>query len=277
MAADRLTLPIAIAVAAAIALGGCGGDDEQSSAGGTGPAAPKPSTDSVPGRANEKRRDDRGASANAQRGRKRGNAGRSKRKRHPRTRADALRRIPPRLRAKVVKHYVRVVLSAFDLKASRIRVSYGGIAVDLTLPGPEACKTRPDELRRILKALRQAVPYPRTVDISVAGNDQPLAAYRASCEQRAAPRGRGRVVFSKSGSHVYQTRPFRIRSKRWTIEYVSEGSFFQVFVFRGKRGQPGPITETRPGSGKRTYKGAGRFRLYISGSRDWTVRVRDGG
>lgn len=67
--------------------------------------------------------------------------------------------------------------------------------------------------------------------MAAAGTDESLSAYLARCERQSLPGSRGRVVFSKSGSRLYQTGPFR----------------------------------------------PGKFKLYISGSRDWTVRVRDGG
>jgi hypothetical protein len=181
------------------------------------------------------------------------------------------------LRTKLVRHYTRVVLAASDLRASAVRVSHGGVNVEVTLLRRSACRAAPDEDARILRNLKNAVPYPRSLRVGVDGTGQSLREFLATCPPQTLPGAEGRIVYRKSGSRVDETAPFRIRSKRWAVEYVNSGSFFKILVVKGKKGQPRPISRHRPASGKRVYHtGPGTFKLYISGSRDWTVRVRDG-
>lgn len=272
-----VTGQVLLAIASAVAWGACGGDAEEDAARDSGPGSTVATTAERSGPGGG-RREGRADSRPGRGERKASRNGPTTGKRRPRDRPEALRRLPPRLRAKVVRYYTRVVLAAFDLKATRISVSYGGAEVTVILTRRTACRAHSDEADRILRGLRDAVPYPRTVTVRVAGTDESLGAYLARCERQSLPGSRGRVVFSKSGSRLHRTGPFRISSKHWTVEYTNTGSFFQVFVFKGKQGQQNPISRRKPGSGKRTYRtGPGKFKLYISGSRDWTVRVRDGG
>jgi hypothetical protein len=259
----------------ALLFAACGGDDEGTAsrphrngiaadAGTRAGGSPKPGTD--------RKREDDG------RGRGARHDGAPAIKRPPKSRREALRRLPARLRAKIVRHYTRVVLDAFDLRSSTISVSFGGVEVDVTLSRRTACRARPDEAERILRALRRVVPYPRSVTIAVTGTNEPFATYLSRCAAEAPPGGRGRIVFRKSGSRLHQSHPFRIASKRWSIEYSTTGTFFQVYVLKGKRAQRDPISSRRAGSGRKTFSnGPGKFKLYISGSRDWTVRVRESG
>lgn len=259
---------IALALAGGIALTRGGSDDDAERS-----ARPEPATASPAG----KKRTEAGSESKTRpRARTRPRA-KTRRKRGPRTRAEALRRLSPKDRRKLVMHYALVALDAFDLHGARVQVPLGGRVVRATLPKRVACRAHADQAARLLRALRDTIPFPRTVTVAVAGSGEPLGSYLAKSCKRSPPRGgKGRTVLLKRGSHVLRTKPFRIRSKRWTIEYESNGTFFQIFVFKGKAPQPDVINETKPGSGKKTFRGPGKFTLNIAGANDWTVRVRDG-
>lgn len=275
---------LALGLAAALGLGACGDDDEAPSASSSKPVentgdgersggssqkdGSAPAKDSVGS-------DDGGAKA--ARGASERSSKTTRSKRRALTRAEALRRLPRKHRARYVKRFAKIIVAASDLEGGKVDVSYGGVAVRVALPAKVACRAEPNEGDRILRSLKRVVPYPRSVTVSVAGSSQPLPAYLASsCKRRELPGGQGRTVLRLSGSGVQQTKPFTIRSKRWTIEYVSKGSFFSIFVRKGRRPQRAVTSEETSQSGKETYRGPGKFTLQIAGTRPWTVRVRDG-
>jgi hypothetical protein len=230
-------------------------DSKQSSSQG------KPSTSDSPAR----------SSADAPKSKRKG-------KRHL-TRAEVFRRLPVKYRARAVRHYVRVVLSALDLKSASVLVPRGGASFKVTLTEKLACRAHPDEAERILKGVQDAVPYPRTatVVVATATGEVPISVFGSGdCEPLEPPAGTGRVVFRASGERGSETtKPFRITTKRWTVEYANRGTYFQVWAFKGKKGQPNPIGRRSPGSGKQVYKGPGTFTLNISSLGDWVVRIRE--
>ena len=255
---------IVVAAALLVAAGGCGGDDEEKPKPSAGPAAPPES----------RALDDR-SSGDEQAKAERDEEKKSKHKprRPPRTPEEAVARLPESKRIKLVARAAKLVVKAYDFEGARTSVTGGGRSVSIALPPGQACKARPDEAERILARLKEYTTYARTVTITVGG--QPLRPYlAANCKRASLPGRGGRTVFTKSGSGQYQGKSFKIRSKSWAIDYVNTGGFFQVFVF-GKNSAP--ISTTKPGAGTQRYEGPGTFRITVSGIRDWTVRVRDGG
>lgn len=257
----------ALAIGLILALGGCGGGDDDGDSG-----APATGGDPLAREADQREGTKTKKDSTEEKSRKDEDDDRSKRP--PRSTEETLGRLKPELRNRIIRDFAKIVLKAFDLQGSRVTVSASGRVVSVVLARKDACKARPDEAKRILAALRQSVEWPRTVKVSVAGSPQPLGAYvAANCAKRTLPGGRGRVVLVKSGSNLFQTKPFKITSKTWSVEYVNSGSYFQIFAL-GSRPQTFSTKKAR--SGTKRFKGPGTFRLHISGSRDWTVRVRDG-
>lgn len=276
---------LAFGLAAALGLGACGGDDEAPSAANS-KSAESTREGGKSGGSSEKdgtvRARDSGGSdgdgAEPASGSSEKSSKTTRSKRRELTRAEALRRLPRKHRARYVKRFAKIIVAASDLGGGKVDVSYGGVAVRVALPAKVACRAEPNEGDRILRALKKVVPYPRSVTVSVAGSSQPLPTYLAStCKESELPGGQGRTVLRLSGSGVQQTKQFTIRSKRWTIEYVSKGSFFSIFARKGRRPQRAVTSEETSQSGKETYRGPGKFTLQIAGTRPWTVRVRDGG
>lgn len=203
---------------------------------------------------------------------------RSKQPAKKRSAEKTLRRLPGRSRAGLARGIVPGVLKLLGFKKARVRVSPSGDAITVIIARAEACTAGPSDEARIAKRIKEPpLSFVRTVRVTVEGSGRRLTDYVAAhCKPRTIPRGRGKVVYEQSGSGIVRTEPFKIRAKRWTIEFENLGSFFQVFVYKGRKLQMTVISETRRGAGKKTFKGPGRFKLNISGSGDWTVRVRDG-
>lgn len=198
---------------------------------------------------------------------------------HPRSkrvsRAHALARLDSRGRERLAEAGVRRVLLGLDFRGARVRASARGTVAEVVLLASQGCRAHRDEGHRILAAARDMVPYLRTVTVTV--GDDAIATYQArECKPIELPPGAGQEVLTQNGSGADQTKEFTIRSDRWTVEWVNRGTFFQVWALKGDEAEEGPIVANTPGSGSRSFRGPGTFRLAVSGSGDWTVQVREG-
>lgn len=261
-------------VVLAAAVAACGGSDTDSGeAARTGTTA----TDNGGRAAQPSRtsgRDAKKASAGneTQGGRKQ----RAGKKRRP-TLETAVARLSPAKRLRFFRRALAPLLKNVGITGSVITLSADRRTLTITVPVHRACRATTTDQRRITRSVREVLPFIERV-VTVVQGGQSLASYVASnCDRAQLPTGQGQVVFEKSGYGSFRSKPLRIRSKRWTIEYAHQGSFFSVFVARGASGdryEPETVISQRPGSGRKRYKGPGTFRLNINGSGDWTVRVR---
>jgi hypothetical protein len=125
--------------------------------------------------------------------------------------------------------------------------------------------------------LKQVAPFLSTVTVGVADSGQSLSHYiTARCASSRLPSGPGRVAYTRTGRGAVTIGAFTVHARRWTIDFENDGAFFAAFVLRNGRPLPEVITATRRSVGSKIFNGPGSFRLRISGSGRWIVRVRDG-
>jgi hypothetical protein len=196
----------------------------------------------------------------------------------PESLEEAVRRLPKPKRLRALRQRLRPILENAGIAGATVALSSDRKTLTLTVPASQACDATTTDEGRLAEGVREVLPFVRDVRILVAGGT-PLEDYAAShCERPALPPGRGRVVLEQSGFGSTTSKAFRIRSERWAVEYAQQSDFFSIFVAKGASGQRyerGTVISQSPGSGRKTYKGPGTFRLEINGSGDWTVRVRE--
>ena len=269
--AARLT---ALLLVALIALAGCGGDDDSAEPGAEVTAGPE--TNAAPGKSTGRmsKREKDGAGENGYEAKQKPAA----KKPAPESAEEAVAQLSPSARIRALRKLLRPVLKTYGLSVRRatITLSDDRRTVTISVPASQACRASTTDPERFTGVVRDAFPFVNVVRVVVDG-DQELADYAASnCNRKTLPpSGGGRVVFERSGYGNFDTKPVRIRSKRWVIEYAHQGDFFSVFVSKGGEYDPKVISDRRPSSARKSYKGPGTFKLNINGSGDWTVRVRE--
>lgn len=259
----RVAVPLCLAalLAAALAVSACGGDDaagtsERSTTSGKPPA--------------------RGDSSSPDRGAKRGARKGSRKRRASKGRSGGGPAVPPEKRKAVAEKTARIVLTIFGYRNADVSATRDGTRVAARIAASEACEGSAGE-SRIAARIRKAAPFVRTVEVTAGGNGQSLSGYvRSRCAPLRLPGGTGRVVLTKKGSGPTTTKTFRVRSRRWTIEYANGGSFLQVLPMKDSLPTLGVVSVTERGAGRKVQKGAGRYSLQINGMGRWAVRVRDG-
>jgi hypothetical protein len=261
---------VTAAVAAILAGGGCGGDDGD-------PTASVRSVSSTPGELPRTVGGDGKA-------RTRGEAG----KPTPRGRAavkkqlakrfeQVAKRLPPRRRVRLATQVTEAVMNRYGFRSARASATGGGWGVRVTIPAGEACTAQARDERVLVDAVRDGVPWLRSVQVVAGEGGQPLSSYvRRSCRPLTLPGGRGPVVLTQRGSSLQRTKLFTIRSRRWTIEYVNLSGFLRVHL--GKDGAPTgtQFYTAKRGVGRWVASGPGRFGLNVTSLGPWTIRVRDG-
>ena len=201
----------------------------------------------------------------------------SRRRKRPRSFADAAAAVPESQRARVAKKTAALTFKILGFHPAQLTVTPTGDAVRATVTASDACSNDPGSEGTITTRIRQALPFVRSVRITVVPSGQPLAQYvRAGCRQLGLPGGRGPVVLTLRGSNFADTKPFTVHSRRWTVEYVNSGSFLQVFPLKGDEPGPGAFTVSKRKAGRQVMTGAGTYRLRIGAMGGWVVRVRDG-
>ena len=166
----------------------------------------------------------------------------------------------------------------FGLQAQTLSATPNGDTIKATIPAADACSTGPDVQRKVAARIRQAVPFVRTVQITVGGTGKSLDDYsRTSCSGLGLPAGgKGRVLLTLRGSSFKTTQSFTVHARRWTVEYVNGGKFLQLFPIKGGLPTTGAFTATARGAGRHVFTGAGTYTLRIGSLGSWVVRVRDG-
>jgi hypothetical protein len=187
------------------------------------------------------------------------------------------RGLSPAQRIALARGAARSVLMQVGFSEAAIDVGGEGRTVAIAIPAGSACTASPGDETRIVHQLEQVAPFLSRVTVGVAGSGQSLSSYAtARCPSSALPSAPGRVAYHQTGRGFATTGSFAVHSPRWTIDFENDGAFFAVFVLRSGKPLPRVITETQRSAGSKTFSGPGSFRLRISGSGRWTIRVRDG-
>lgn len=170
------------------------------------------------------------------------------------------------------------LLKVLGFDGARVEIGSDGRNVGVVFSAKQACTASPKDETRISERVRESLFFVRSVTVTVEGSGRTLARYIASsCKRKAIPKGKGKVVFERSGHGFEKSKSFRIRGKTWTIEFENNGKVLQVFLYKDGQLSSAPIQSNRREVGKKTLRGPGTFRFDISGSGDWTIRARDAG
>lgn len=167
-------------------------------------------------------------------------------------------------------------LAVFGLEG-RVRVLDEGRVAILFVARSSACDALPADESRIREFLMDAHPSIRKVVVKVAGTGESLSSYvSANCTVPKLPGGRGKTVYRIKGESFVTSETFRIRKRKWAIDYRAEGARLFMLVYRGDEVIAPGIGQRQRGTGSQKYKGRGLYHIEIRGSGHWTVRVREG-
>jgi hypothetical protein len=282
----RITQPgaVAIAVTVALAAAGCGGENEKPATSiESAPTTPR-SASSDPASKPPRRAGGRGASPNDPRRpadgapssptlpAQPGAGGASELQRGV---ARAIRRLPRGKRDSYVRSSALVVLAGFGFEGKRVVFDAAGTGVRAAIPRGQACSARAETEGNVAKVMRSSIPWLTYMQVVVEPGGQRLSQYvRANCRAPALPSGRGEVLLSTQGVGPGKTRQFRVRSRRWTVEYLNGGRSLHMLVLRDGYATGASLDATRRGPGRRTFSGPGTFSLQIASTGEWVVRVR---
>jgi hypothetical protein len=198
--------------------------------------------------------------------------------RHRRAQAHARgRKLSPAQRIALARAAALGALTLAGFPPTGIDVGANGSTVAIAIPAGSACTAQPGDEARIVHQIEQGAPFLSEVTVGVTGSGRSLSSYiSARCPSSGLPSGRGRVVYRQTGRGFLTTSLFTVHARRWSIDFENDGTFFAAFVQRNGKFQPQAIVARQRAVGSKTFAGAGSFRLRISGSGRWTVRVRDG-
>lgn len=173
-------------------------------------------------------------------------------------------------RRQLVLRYTNASLDLLQLQASKIATKDGARSVAISLAPEAACKAERGDDERLSVALKHALTFVKTADVTVGGKT-PLSRHLAD----GCGPGSGPVVLQQNGVGRTRTTPFTINGRKWTIDFEAQKGFFFIRVLSGNElvRQIG----VEPGTpNRRTLSGPGTFRLQIRTNREWSVTVRDG-
>jgi hypothetical protein len=178
---------------------------------------------------------------------------------------------------KVATGTATAVLAIFGFRTTSVTASGDGSAVHATIASAQACDAVAATEHQVAARIEHVVRSVRSVTISVSGTNESLSQYDArSCTFLRIPGGPGRIVLTLHGVGFFNTRSFRIHSRRWTIGYIDKGRFLELFASKGSLPTGKPILAISHSAGRRIEYGAGTYSLRIMGLGYWVVQVRDG-
>lgn len=194
----------------------------------------------------------------------------------PRTRQEALRRLSPELRPRAIAALAPGVVVKLGYTGAHVTSDAHGRLIRVAVPRSQACAGGPRGEARMVRGLKRTLPFVREVTVTIEGSAFSLSGYAAgNCKPLRVPSSRGRVVFEQNGAGFLDTKPFKIRTRRWTLEFANYGNFIQIFILRGKKLLPMVARRAKPGGSRKTVRGRGTFSLKIGAAGSWTVRVRE--
>lgn len=180
----------------------------------------------------------------------------------------------------VIETLVRSALEGYDLTVLDIQVLNDGRAVTAIVGRQNACNFVASQEMGVVAQIKRGVPGLKSVRFEVEGTGQELGYYVVGCKTPDMPSGRGQVVFEHAGVNgPYTSKRFRIKGKRWALEWVNETSSLTVLVVPVGGESKGeyfkPVSSQKRESDRYDYKGRGIFKLKLHGAGGWRVRVKD--
>lgn len=167
------------------------------------------------------------------------------------------------------------VLKLLGFRNPVVKVDRPATTVTVLIAANEACGHNRATERKVQSGIKHAIHFVRTVNVLV--GSQSFSSYAtANCKPVVLPNVSGKLVYSASGHTGDTTTPsFTISGSSWTVAYENDGSFLSMFVLKDDKYTTQYFTTQTTGTGKQTFKGHGTFKLRISASADWTVKVYD--
>ena len=178
-------------------------------------------------------------------------------------------------RRRLTQRLANATVELLELEGANVAVDRRARKVSIALGSEAACKAKSDTGERLEVAIKHALVFVKTVEVTADG-ERSLESYRsAQCRRGRTPARREVVVLQLAGKGPERTALFAIKSDQWTVDFDPSEPMFVIQVFRGNRlvRQIGSKTG-KPG--ERTLPGPGTFRLAVKAKRDWKLTVRDG-
>ena len=186
----------------------------------------------------------------------------------------AFSKASPRKRTQAVNKAMRVIFEGLRLTGAKASLSADRRTLTITVPASSVCTATRTDDATLTRGVKDILPFVRTVIAIVSPGGERLSAYAARCKPPVPPAGTGRVIYEKSGIGHFESPKFRVRSRRFAVEWAHEGGTIVVFVKKGKKTSPKAVGSHKSG-GRQSYKGPGKFSLDITGDGEWTVRIRE--
>ena len=190
---------------------------------------------------------------------------------------EAIDEASPEAINKLIRAAVVGTLEIYDLDLAQLKVAKGGRDVNVFVTQASACKAVARDEPVMAQRIQKAAPVVKSVSFEVAGTGKELGYYVLGCKRPAVPSGPGTVVLQREGvGGPIMTKEFRIRGKRWAIEYENGSSFLAVLVLTEGENKNEPIGSKKREVGRKVYNsGPGTYKLQIQGGGFWSVRVKD--
>ena len=270
---------LALVLVLLVALAGCGGSSDEDSNSPAPPAASQeaaskaaPKAERDPASAQSSGRDKKSAKQEAA-DEERSESGDKK----PESAEEGLEAAPEEAVTNLIRQAVRATLALYDLELASLEVAGKGRSVTVSITRDSACRAVARDEPIMANQIRKGAPAVKSVSFEVAGTGEALGYHVLQCKRPEVPSGPGKVVLEREGvGGPITTREFRIRGKRWAIEYENGSTHLVGLVLTHANEANDPISSKQREVGRKVYNsGPGTYRLQIQGGGFWSVRVKD--
>lgn len=187
-----------------------------------------------------------------------------------------LKVVPPAQRREFALAAARAVLRSYGYPNVDIRLSKNGEIVTVLIPPADACAQEASRIPEVERRLLEVILFAREVHLMVIGYGDLAAYVRANCKPLQVPAASGRVLWSASGTGLKSSDQFQVTANRFTVSYANNSGELEIYVTRGEQLIEPVIKSDKRETGSQTYAGPGTFRVTVSGSGSWEVKVYDG-
>jgi hypothetical protein len=193
---------------------------------------------------------------------------------------EAYAKLPLERKAMLVETVVRSAALSYGLKVVDVKLRRGGRAATATVARKGACSFVASQEPNLALTIKEGVPGLKSIRLLVAGTGKEIGYYVLGCKKPEIPSGAGRVVLDHSGvGGPYTSKPFKIKSKRWALEWENHGSSLAVILApldkKAKENYAKPVGSKKTEAGRYEYTGGGKYRIQAYGAGGWRVRVKE--